>query len=257
MNSTSRYIEIAQQGRVLRITLNRPEKRNALNLDLCHELVETFDRADTDHSIGAIVLDANGPSFCAGMDLQETFEADQVRLAAIHDRLFTTIHRVRTPVIAAVHGAALAGGTGLVANAHIVFATADSRFGLTEVRIGLWPVMIFRAVEHAMGERRTVELSLTGREFSAVEALSYGLVTEIADQPVDRALDLATRIAAFSPVAIGTGLDYVHQIRGRDWDHAGRVARQIRDRLLANEDFKEGALAFFEKRQPSWPSLKT
>jgi len=256
MNSKPRYIEVAQQGRVLRITLNRPEKRNALNLDLCHELLEAFDGADLDHSVGAIVLNANGPSFCAGMDLKETFDADQVRLAAIHDRLFTTIQRVRTPVIAAVHGAALAGGTGVAANAHIVFATPDSRFGLTEIRIGLWPVMIFRAVEHAMGERRTVELSLTGREFSAVDAQLYGLVTEVVDNPLERAMDLAERLAAYSPLAIGAGLDYVHQIRGHDWEHAGRVARQTRDRLLSNEDFKEGALAFLEKRQPSWPSLK-
>jgi enoyl-CoA hydratase/carnithine racemase len=257
MTPNPHYIEVTQQGRVLRITLNRPAKRNALNLELCHELVETFDSADTDHSIGAIVLDANGPAFCAGMDLKETFEANQVRLAAIHERLFTTIHRVRTPVIAAVQGAALAGGTGLAANAHIVYATADARFGLTEIRIGLWPVLIFRAIEHAMGERRSVELSLTGREFSAAEAVTYGLVTEISDNPLHIAMELATRLASFSPIAVGAGLDYVHQIRGRDWDHAGRVGRQTRDRLLSNEDFKEGARAFLEKRQPSWPSLKS
>lgn len=257
MTPNPQYIQLSQQGRVLRITLNRPAKRNALNLDLCHELVAAFDSADTDHSVGAIVIAANGSSFCAGMDLKETFEADQVRLAAIHERLFTTIQRVRTPVIAAVQGAALAGGTGVVANSHIAYATPNSRFGLTEIRIGLWPVLIFRAVQHAMGERRSVELSLTGREFSATEALAYGLVTEISDEPLDAAMELATRLANFSPIAIGAGLDYVHQIRGRDWDHAGRVGRQTRDRLLSNEDFKEGARAFLEKRQPSWPSLKS
>jgi len=100
-----------------------------------------------------------------------------------------------------------------------------------------------------------VELSLTGREFTAAEALGYGLVTEIADDPLKRASDLAIQLADFSPVAIGAGLDYVHQIRGRDWEHAGRVGRVIRDRLLSNDDFKEGARAFLEKRHPSWPSL--
>jgi enoyl-CoA hydratase/carnithine racemase len=249
------HIQMLQEGRVRTITLNRPEKRNALNLDLCCELAEALDRADSDHSVGAIVLNASGPAFCAGMDLKETIEVDQVQLAGIHERLFTTIHRVRTPIIAAVHGAALAGGTGLVANAHIVFAKPDAIFGLTEIRIGLWPVLIFRAVEHAMGERRTVELSLTGREFTAADALAYGLVTEIADDPQRRATDLAVALAGFSPVAVGAGLDYVHQIRGRDWEHAGKVGRQIRDRLLSNADFKEGARAFLEKRQPSWPSL--
>jgi enoyl-CoA hydratase/carnithine racemase len=249
-------IETAQVGRVLRITLNRPEKRNALNLALCEELVRAIDSADPDPNVGAIVLNANGPSFCAGMDLKESGHADPEQLVGIHERLFTTIHRIRTPMIAAVHGAALAGGTGLVANAHIVFATPEASFGLTEIRIGLWPVLIFRAVEHAIGERRTVELSLTGREFKAAEALHYGLVSELLEDPLARALDLAQSIAGFSPVAVAEGLDYVHQIRGREWEHAGRIGREIRERLMASEDFKEGTRAFLEKRQPSWPSLK-
>jgi enoyl-CoA hydratase/carnithine racemase len=251
-----KLIDVMQEARVRRITLNRPEKRNALNLALCHELADAFDRADSDHSVGAILLNAQGPAFCAGMDLKETLELDQVQLSEIHERLFTTIHRVRTPIIAAVHGAALAGGTGLVANAHIVFAKPDARFALTEIRIGLWPVLIFRAVEQAMGERRSVELSLTGREFSAAEALSYGLVTEIAEDPLLRAIEVARKIAAFSPLAVGAGLGYVHQIRGLGWEQAGRVGHQTRERLLATEDFKEGTRAFLEKRQPSWPSLR-
>lgn len=252
--SEYKLITIKQEWRVQTITLNRPEKRNALNLDLCEELADAFDRADHGGT-GAIVLNANGPSFCAGMDLKETVEIDQIQLSGVHERLFTTIHRIRTPIIAAVHGAALAGGTGLVANAHIVIAKPDAQFGLTEIRIGFWPVLIFRAVEHAMGERRTIELSLTGRQFNAEEAREYGLVTEISEEPVKRATDLAIQLAGYSPVAIGAGLDYVHQIRGRDWDHAGKVGRQTRNRLLSNEDFKEGSRAFLEKRQPSWPSL--
>lgn len=251
-----KLITVKQEWRVQTITLNRPEKRNALNLELCEEIVDALDRADRGGVVGAIVLNANGPAFCAGMDLKETAEIDQVRLAGIHERLFTVIHRSRTPIIAAVHGAALAGGTGLVANSHIVIAKPDATFGLTEIRIGLWPVLIFRAVQHAMGERRTVELSLTGRMFTAAEAREYGLVTEIADDPLRRACDIAIQLAGYSPIAIGLGLDYVHQTRGRDWEHAGRVARQTRNELLSNDDFKEGSRAFLEKRQPSWPSLQ-
>jgi enoyl-CoA hydratase/carnithine racemase len=250
-----KLLEKAQEGRVLRITLNRPEKRNALNVELCHELVDAIDRADEDHGVGAIVLNGNGPVFCAGMDLKEAPATDQVELARIHERLFTTIHRLRTPLIAAVHGAALAGGTGLAANAHILYATPDTRFGLTEIRLALWPVMIFRAVQHAIGERRTVELSLTGREFKAAEGLYYGLVTDVVDTPLAQAMEKARQIAAFSPIAVGCGLDYVHQVRGRDWDHAGRVGREIRDRLISHPDFKEGTAAFLEKREPHWPSL--
>jgi enoyl-CoA hydratase/carnithine racemase len=249
-------IETAHIGRVLRITLNRPEKRNALNLALCEELVRAIDSADPDPTVGAIVLNANGPAFCAGMDLKESVDVDPEQLAGIHERLFTTIHRISTPMIAAVHGAALAGGTGLVANAHIVFATPEASFGLTEIRIGLWPVLIFRAVEHAIGERRTVELSLTGREFKAAAALDYGLVSELVEDPLPRAMGMAQVIAGFSPIAVAQGLDFVHQIRGREWEQAGRIGREIRERLMAGEDFKEGTRAFLEKRQPSWPSLK-
>ena len=244
-------IEVARAGRVLRITLNRPEKRNALNRVLCEQLVTAIDGADTDRAVGAIVINGNGSSFCAGMDLNETGD-----LTEIHERLFTTVDRIRTPIIAAVHGAALAGGTGLAANAHIVFATPEARFGLTEIRIGLWPVLIFRAVVRAIGERRAVELSLTGREFNGAEALSYGLVSDVVEDPLARAMETATVIAGFSPVAVGAGLEYVHQIRGRDWVHVGGIGRELRDQLMANEDFKEGTRAFLEKRQPSWPSLK-
>jgi len=244
-----------KDGRVLHIALNRPEKRNALNIATCIELVEAFDTADTDDSIGAIVLSGNGPSFCAGMDLHESLETDQSQMAAIHERLYSTIQRTRTPIIAAVHGAALAGGTGLVANTHIVIAQPQARFGLTEVKIGLWPVLIFRAMVHAIGERRTVELSLTGREFNSEEALEYGLVTEIAANSLQRAFALAHQIASYSPIAVGVGLDYVHQIRGRDWEHAGKIGKVLRERLLTNEDYHEGVRAFSEKRPPVWPSL--
>lgn len=250
-------VERHQEWRVLRITLNRPEKRNALNLEFCNQLVHELESADTDDTVGAIVLNANGPSFCSGMDLKETADVDQVQLAGIHERLFTMIHRIRTPIVAAVQGAAFAGGAGLVANAHIVIANPDARFALTEIRIGLWPVLIFRAIESAMGERRTVELSLTGREFNAEQAREYGLVNEVDDNHLKRATDIAIQLASFSPVAVGTGLGFVHQIRGRDWDHAGRLGRQLRDQLLSNEDFKEGTQAFLEKRQPSWPSLRS
>src|SRR5579863_6430035 len=181
-----KLIEVKQDARVLTISLNRAEKRNALNLRLCRELTEAFDRADSDRSVGAIVLNANGPVFCGGMDLKEVLEINENQLVAVHERLFTTIQRMRTPIVAAVHGSALAGGTGLVANAHIVIAKPDTVFALTEIRVGLWPVLIFRSVAHAMGERRTVELALTGRDFTAAEARDYGLVTELADDPLEQ-----------------------------------------------------------------------
>lgn len=251
-----KLIETTQSGRVLEIHLNRPEKRNALNVKMCHAIVDAIERADEDEATGAIVLAGNGPAFCAGMDLKESVEAEHSELAAIHERLFTLIQRVRTPIVAAVHGATLAGGTGLTANAHIVYASADARFGLTEIRMGLWPVLIFRAVEHALGERKTVELALTGRQFGAQEALDFGLVTEIAEDPLAKARSVAETISGYSPLAISIGLDYVHRVRGRDWDHAGRIGRELRNKLLTGADYHEGVAAFLEKRNPNWPSLK-
>ena len=249
-------IETTRHARVLQIALNRPAKRNALNLDLCSQLVKAFDQADGDPSTGAILLTGNGPAFCAGMDLHEVLGSNRLQIAEVQERLFTTVNRIRKPVVAAVHGPALAGGTGLAANAHIVVASPDARFGLTEIRVGLWPVLVFRACEMAIGERRTTELSLTGRIFEAEEALRYGLVTEIAADPLTRALEIATAISRFSPVSLDAGLDYVQQIRVRDWSRAGALGRHVRDRLMESEDFKEGVRAFLEKRLPSWPSLR-
>jgi len=173
---------------LLRLTLNRPGKRNALDAALCRQLVETLDAAAADPGVGAILLLASGNVFCAGMDLAEIEQGgDTDEISALHERLFTAGARLTKPLIAGVHGAALGGGTGLVANCHIVVASAGATFGLTEIRLGLWPFLVYRAVEAALGERRTLELSLTGRIFAASEAREYALVHEIAADASARA----------------------------------------------------------------------
>ena len=241
-------IETTQTGRVCRITLNRPEKRNALCVELCRRLVEALNRADSDRDTGAILLTANGPAFCAGMDLDEVRDKLPRDLGEIHESLFTTINRIRKPLIAAIQGASVAGGTGLAANAHVVIAAPGARFGLTEIRIGLWPVLIFRAVAMAIGERRATELSLTGRIIEAEEALRFGLVTEISEDPEQRAMEIATTVAGYSSYALHQGLEYVQQIRHAEWEHGGKLGRAMRNRLMAGPDFKEGLKAFFEER---------
>lgn len=231
---------------MLRLTLNRPEKRNALNLTLCRELVTVLESADTDPQVGAILLTANGKAFCAGMDLSEALQADRSELDEVHEKLFTAGYRLHKPIIAAVHGPALAGGTGLAANAHILVAGEDAQFGLTEIRIGLWPILIFRAVKASMGERRATELALTGRRFPATEALAYGLAHEINPSPAVRAEEIAQQISRLSPDAIRTGLEYVNQTRDTGWEEAGRIGRQIRRVALDSPAFKEAVHAFLK-----------
>lgn len=246
-------LEKEQHGRVLRLALNRPEKRNALNCALCQAILEAVESAVHDASVSVILLVANGKSFCAGMDLEETalHETD----ANLHERLFTLGVRCTKPIVAAVSGAALGGGTGLVANCHIAIAEAGATFGLTEIRLGLWPFLVYRSVALALGERRTLELALTGRIFDSQEARDFGFVHEIAPDAEKRGMEVAELIASYSPLALQSGLSFVQEVRGKDWEEAGRVGRLVRDRVFAGVDFQEGLRAFREKRSPKWPSL--
>lgn len=248
-------LHLVFEGRLLRLTLNRPEKRNALDSELCRALVHTLERADVDPRVGAILLVANGKSFCAGMDLNEVALGNTGDLNRLHEQLFTIGARLSKPLVAAVHGAALGGGTGLVANCHIVIAAEDSVFGLTEIRLGLWPFLVFRAVAGALGERRTIELALTGRIFGAREAREFGLAHEVASDVEKRALEVASAVAAYSPTAIRSGLRFVQDVKGKDSEAAGEIARRVRDQVFASPDFQEGIRAFREKRPPRWPSV--
>jgi enoyl-CoA hydratase/carnithine racemase len=143
-----------------------------------------------------------------------------------------------------------------VANCHIAVASESARFGLTEIKLGLWPFLVFRAVESAVGERRAIELALTGRVFDVREAQALGLIHEIAADCDQRAMDIAEGLSSSSPTAIRSGLDFVQEVRGKEWGTAGLVARRVREEVFASADFQEGVRAFREKRQPKWPSIE-
>jgi enoyl-CoA hydratase/carnithine racemase len=252
----SPLLETVREGRLLHLTLNRPDKRNALNIELCRDLVESIEAASRDRGVGAILLTANGKAFCAGMDLAEITEGANSRVMdALHEQVFTVGARLEKPLIGAIAGAALGGGTGLVANCHIAVASPEATFGLTEIRLGLWPFLVFRGVSSALGERRTLELSLTGRIFPATEAKELGLVHEVCANAEARAREIALELSEASPIAIQTGLSFVQQVRGMGWDKAGEVARMVREDVFSSEDFAEGIRAFLEKRRAQWPSL--
>src|SRR5262249_45924461 len=132
-------LDVRREGRLLRLTLNRPEKRNALNIALCNQLESAIEAGNADPGVGAILLAGAGKSFCAGMDLKEM----ESGIEEAHERLFTIGRRVTTPILAAVHGAAVAGGTGLVANAHIVIASGAPTFGLTGIPLAPCAFVLF------------------------------------------------------------------------------------------------------------------
>jgi enoyl-CoA hydratase/carnithine racemase len=249
-------LKISQQDRVLRVTLARPEKRNALNEELCRALVDAFTQANADPRIGCVLLDAEGPVFCAGMDLDDARQPDAAKRTLLHEKLFTLARWMRVPVVTAVQGPALAGGMGLVANAHVAIAAQGASFGLTEIRIGMWPFVVFRSIAAAMGERRALELSLTGRIFGVNEARDYGLIHEITP-PVeldDRATALAETLAGYSRESIQRGLEFVRQAAEMGFEDAGRVAAMMRAENFLSPDLAEGIRAFQEKRRPQWPS---
>jgi enoyl-CoA hydratase/carnithine racemase len=242
--------------RVLHLTLNRPDKRNALTASMCAEIISQMDAAQTNPDIGSILISANGSVFCAGMDLDEAGPGGP-ELNRLHDQVFTMGLRSLKPIVVGVQGAALGGGLGLAAQGDVVMASEKAIFGLPEVRVGLFPFLIYRAVEAAIGNRRTIQAALTGHLFHPEDALQWGLVHKICPslELCDRVQVMARELGKASPEAMGAGLEYVKRSRGLSMEEAGVVAAELRTRVMAGEDFKEGVAAFKERREPRWPSL--
>jgi len=189
-------IRIEQDGRLRRITLASPETRNFLDAALCGQLLEELRDAAADDATGAILIDAEGPIFCSGVD----------ELAG--EDLFGIGNRISKPIVIAVKGVALAGGVVLLANAHVVIAAQGTSFGLTEIREGMWSEAVYRAVAAALGARRALELCLTGRVFSTPDALAWGLVHMVAPafELEDRATEVATALANANAEAVRAAL---------------------------------------------------
>ena len=188
-------LRIEQDGRLCRIALAAPDKRNVLDAKACQDLLHELKDAAADEGTGAILIEADGPVFCAGA---EPGEAD----------LFSVGRSIAKPIIAAVQGVAISGGLALLANAHVVVAAQGTSFGLTDIREGQWPEAIFQAVARAVGDRRALELGLTGRIFATPEALAWGLVHYVAPafELDDRATEIATALANVNPDAIRNAL---------------------------------------------------
>jgi len=242
---------------VARVTLNRPEVRNALNEALLRELEASLRRLEDDPAARAIVLRGAGDrAFCAGADLKQV--ADRGTTLQAREsfsglaRVLELMARMRTPVIAQVHGYALAGGCGLAAGADIVVASDDAVFGLPEIKIGLLPLIVMAPILRAVGRKRGLLMILTGEPVPAREAYEMGLVSRVVPRPdLERVVgDLARTLAGYSPTALGLAKEAASMVPDMEYGAALRYLRELITLVALSDDAREGIAAFFEKRPP-------
>jgi enoyl-CoA hydratase/carnithine racemase len=243
---------------VARITLNRPERRNALSLDLMGEVIDTLRSLAGDGVTRVIVLDGAGPAFSAGHDLNEVVANRNV---AFYQRLIGTcvemmelLHDVPQPVIAKVHGVATAAGCQLVAACDLAIASEEARFATPGVNIGLFCSTPMVPVSRAVGRKRAMEMLLTGEMIPATTAAEWGLVNRAvpADRLEDEVVGLAEKIAAASPLTIGLGKRAFHRQIDLDERQAYDVGSGVMVSNAMADDAHEGISAFLEKRTPHW-----
>ncbi|MFP5109452.1 enoyl-CoA hydratase/isomerase family protein [Neobacillus sp. C211] len=242
------------------VELNDPESRNPLSKELCLTLIDTLKAAEVNESVHVMVLTGAGNSFCAGGNIKE-FAGYQEKLASeIHKegeattQLFQTLSSLRKPVIGAVNGHALGGGLGLVAACHYSIASTNAKLGTTEIKLGLFPLVILPVLIEAMGSKKALEISFTGEIFKAEKAIEYGLVNKVVptEQVMESAMEFARKLASASPLALRIGMDCFVKTRDMEWNKKLDYANTLRVISFLSDDLKEGAQAFLEKRLPNW-----
>jgi enoyl-CoA hydratase/carnithine racemase len=243
---------------VLRLTLNRPEARNALSLELMTALVEALGRAVPDPAARVVVIAGAGPAFCAGHDLRE-LRADPRREAyqrtfALCSELMLTIVRLPKPVIAEVHGVATAAGCQLVATCDLAVAAEEARFATPGVNIGLFCSTPMVALSRAVGRKAAMEMLLTGELVDAATARSLGLVNRVVPrEELPAAVDaLARTIAGKSAITVKIGKEAFYRQAELDLVSAYRYAAEVMTTNMLAKDAGEGIDAFLAKRTPVW-----
>jgi methylglutaconyl-CoA hydratase len=257
MNFTT--VQLAFDQGIATVTLNRPDKRNAISYELIDDLLRAFD-AVKNSPAQVMILTGAGKAFCSGIDLDnlkamigrtpEQNLEDSRKMAS----LFRSLYDLPKPTIAAVNGAAIAGGTGLATLCDFTLAMPEAKFGYTEVRIGFVPAIVSTFLIRQVGEKIARDLLLTGRLFDAEEALRIGLINELvpAEKLLDRARELAAQLMENSPVSLA----YTKRLLS---DHArteldAQIDAAVRENaaIRASDDFREGVSSFLEKRKPRW-----
>jgi enoyl-CoA hydratase/carnithine racemase len=245
-------------GRRATITIDDPERRNPMSVETMRSLLELTEKAVDAPEVGVIVYTGAGEeAFCAGGDLSGSFVDDPIGL---HDsrgdiaRLFRLMMRGGKPTVARVNGHALAGGFGLAVACDITICVDGAKLGTTEVKVGLWPMMISAVLARAMPPKSALELMLTGRVISPEEALRLGAVSRVVpreelDETVDEIVD---GLLAMSPTALLLGKDAFYGMLDADLDTAFDRLQGGLTEIALSDDAEEGVAAFIEKREPRW-----
>ena len=257
MPYTTLQLEFA--GDIATITLNRPEKRNAISAEMIADILAAFDEVEAS-SASVLILTGAGKAFCSGMDLEalkalamqspaeQRVDAD--RLAHLFRRLWS----FPKPTIAAVNGHAIAGGCGLATLCDFTIAVPEAKFGYPEVRIGFLPAVVSIFLVRQIGEKHARDLLLTGRTIEAAEAHRLGMVTQIADAAnlMSAAKSLAATLLACSPTSLRTTKKLLCDFAAPEIDRELRLAAEESARIRCTQDFREGLSSFLEKRAPRW-----
>ncbi|HLQ00749.1 MAG TPA: enoyl-CoA hydratase-related protein [Burkholderiales bacterium] len=260
MGSNSGTLRVEERpGPVLLVTLDRPEVANAFNTQAALDLCEFFDSLETEGRCRCIVLTGAGDkAFCAGADLKERNALGNEQWRAQHEifeRMFRSVRDCAVPVIAAVNGAAYAGGLELVLLCDFAYASKSAKFALTEVSLGIMPGGGgTQTLARAVGERRAKELILAAQPFSAEEALAWGVVNRLCEPQslLGETLEAAAGIAANAPLAVREAKRAIRHGLGMDLASAMQLEIAAYNRLVGTEDRKEGVRAFNEKRKPKF-----
>jgi methylglutaconyl-CoA hydratase len=252
-------ILISYDSGVATVTLNRPDKRNAVSFELVRELMKAMDEIEASPA-GVVIFTGAGKAFCAGMDLDELksllgkTHAENVQDSATMAAMFRRLYDFPKPTIAAVNGAAIAGGTGLATMCDFTLAVPEAKFGYTEVRIGFVPAIVSSILVWQVGHKIARDLLLTGRLFDAAEANRYGLVNEVvpADRLLPRARELANQLLENSPASVRATKRLINGFIAKQLDEQVAAAIEDNARIRTTADFREGVSSFLEKRKPVW-----
>ncbi len=255
---------IQRDGPVMRLTINREDRRNAINTEVITGIMDGIRQAiQAMPDVRVIVLTGAGSkAFCAGADLKRTgkdrpFQINHTDPAQEIGDLFRLVERCPLPIVARVNGHAVAGGLGLVAMCDMAVATENAKFGAPETRIGVWPMMIMTHLMRVMPKRKLLELMVTGEPISAMEANAAGLINHVVpESELDAKTDwLIERILKSSPAAVRRGL-YVYRAMQDMTMHQALVLAESNGGLMGtSEDAAEGIRAFNEKRPPKWSGI--